>query len=347
MQAACHKEAAMKFGAFFLLQSPEMRPGSEVYRDTLDYAELADRLGFDHIWVAEHHFSTYGYVPQPLMFAVALAGRVRRARIGTGVLVLPLHDPVRLAEEIAMADVLTGGRLDIGIGRGYQPYEFERFGLGLDDSRERYEESLEILLSALSQTNFASEGRYFQIPPTTVLPRPLQRPHPPIWTVAVSPATVEFTVQRGYNCLVNAPLPALRDLRSVWNAASEKAGGTSAELGLHRHTYVAESDADANAELHHAYWHYRASRHLRAGTQVVVDGQAIDQPFADEPGPDEMRAKNVLFGTPDQIIERIRTYEREVGISYASCFFALGSMDRDRVVRSMETFAAKVMPAFR
>ena len=138
----------MKFGVFFLLQSPDMQDSATVYRRALEQMVYADELGFDSVWIAEHHFSNYGYCPNPLALAVKAAQMTRHVRVGTAVLVLPLWHPLRLAEEIAMADVLTEGRLEVGVARGYQSYEFDRLGLNIDESRERSDETLDVMLKA-------------------------------------------------------------------------------------------------------------------------------------------------------------------------------------------------------
>ncbi|HTE84039.1 MAG TPA: LLM class flavin-dependent oxidoreductase, partial [Dehalococcoidia bacterium] len=125
---------------------------------------MAEDLGYDSVWLAEHHFSSYGYIPNPLLMAVKLAQVTRRVRLGTAVLVLPFWNPLRVAEDIAMTDQLTEGRLEVGVARGYQPYEFQRFGLKMDDNRERTDEALEVLLRALSEDCFEYHGRYHNIP---------------------------------------------------------------------------------------------------------------------------------------------------------------------------------------
>ena len=127
----------LNFGTFLLMQSPSARSSEEVYGRALDTAQAAEDLGFRNIWLAEHHFSTYGYIARPLQLATYIAARTERLRVGSAVVVVPLHHPLIIAEEIATLDVLAGGRFDIGLGRGYQQYEFERFGLDLDTARER------------------------------------------------------------------------------------------------------------------------------------------------------------------------------------------------------------------
>src|SRR5882724_4019487 len=158
----------INFGTFLLMQSPSARSSQEIYARGLEIAQAAENLGFGNVWLAEHHFSTYGYLSRPVQLATYIAARTRRIRVGTAVIVVPLHHPLVIAEEIAMLDLLANGRVDIGLGRGYQPYEFERLGLDLNSARARWDESIDILLLALKGKPFSYTGKHFQIPETTV-----------------------------------------------------------------------------------------------------------------------------------------------------------------------------------
>src|SRR5204862_3829546 len=135
-----------------------------MYDDVLEQIEYAEEQGLESVWLAEHHFVSYSASPQPLMFAIKAATRTRRIRFGTGVLVLPFYHPLRVAGEVALADVLTGGRLDIGVGRGAYPYEFERYGIPFDEGRARTQECLEIMLRAWQETDVLHEGRFYRFP---------------------------------------------------------------------------------------------------------------------------------------------------------------------------------------
>ncbi|MBV8084635.1 MAG: LLM class flavin-dependent oxidoreductase, partial [Chloroflexi bacterium] len=179
----------MNFGTFLLLQSPPAAPSSEVYARGLELAEAAEELGFHNVWLAEHHFSTYGYLSRPAQLATYIAARTTRLRVGTAVIVVPLHHPLVVAEEIATLDVLSGGRLDVGLGRGYQQYEFERLGLDLAD-RRRWDESVDVIVKALTGKPFSYDGELFHIPQTSIFPQPVQRPRPPIWVTAQSPESI-------------------------------------------------------------------------------------------------------------------------------------------------------------
>src|SRR5438874_8906690 len=160
------------FGTFLLMQSPSAQSSEEMYARAIEHAQLAEDLGFRNIWLAEHHFSTYGYVGRPVQLATYIAAKTTRIRVGTAVIVVPLHHPLMIAEEIAMLDQLAGGRVDIGLGRGYQFYEFERLGLELDSARARWDESIDIILKALTGEPFTYKGSLFTIPETSVFPRP-------------------------------------------------------------------------------------------------------------------------------------------------------------------------------
>ena len=168
----------MNFGAFLLMPSPRALPHAEIYARGLEIAQAAEDMGYDGVWLAEHHFSNYGYLSQPLIMATHLAAKTKRIRIGTAVVVLPLHNPLMVAEEAATIDLLSEGRFDLGLGRGYQQYEFQRLGFDLKDSRSRWEEAIEIVTRAFTEDSFSFQGEHFSFPETTVLPKPYQKPHP-------------------------------------------------------------------------------------------------------------------------------------------------------------------------
>src|SRR5688500_7776714 len=176
----------MEFGTFLLLQSPSAETSEVVFGRGVEITQAADELGFRNMWLAEHHFSTYGYLSRPLTFALHLANKTKRIRVGTAVIVLPLHHPLVVAEEIATVDLLSGGRLDIGLGRGYQRYEFERLGVKRNEGRQRWGEEVDIILLALKGRPFSDEGGNYGTPDPSVFRVPIQRRPPPIWVTAQS-----------------------------------------------------------------------------------------------------------------------------------------------------------------
>ena len=233
------------FGTFLLMQSPSMRSSQEIYARAVDIAQAAETLGFRNIWLAEHHFSTYGYVSRPAQLATYLAAKTTRLRVGTAVIVVPLHHPLVIAEEIATLDQLAGGRVDIGLGRGYQHYEFERLGLELDTARARWEESVDIILKAFAGKPFTYHGKLFDIPETTIFPQPLQTPHPPIWVTAQSPESVEATVRRGFNLLTGGfgvPIERMADFRRQFDRLiAEVKPPRMPDVGVQRAVYVTDT----------------------------------------------------------------------------------------------------------
>ena len=241
----------INFGTFLLMQSPSARSSQEIYARGVEIAQAAETLGFGNVWLAEHHFSTYGYLSRPTQLATYIAAKTKRIRVGTAVIVVPLHHPLVIAEEIATLDLLAGGRLDVGLGRGYQPYEFERFGLELESGRARWEESIDILLKALSGKPFSYDGKFFKIPETMVFPQPLQQPRPPIWITAQSPESVEAAVRRGFNVLTGGfgvPIERMAEFRRLFDRLVGEFKPTHPlQVGVQRAVYVAESQADARA----------------------------------------------------------------------------------------------------
>src|SRR5262245_56560925 len=181
----------INFGTFLLMQSPSARSSQEIYARGLEIAQASETLGFGNVWLAEHHFSTYGYLSRPAQLATYIAARTTRIRVGTAVIVVPLHHPLVIAEEIATLDLLAGGRVDVGLGRGYRPYGLGRLGLDLESGRARWEESIDIILKAFTGQPFSYDGKLFKIPETSVSPQPLQQPHPPIWITAQIPESVK------------------------------------------------------------------------------------------------------------------------------------------------------------
>jgi luciferase family oxidoreductase group 1 len=340
----------IKFGTFLLMQSPSARPSTEMYARAIDMAQAAETLGFRNIWLAEHHFSTYGYVSRPAQLATYIAARTTRLRVGTAVIVVPLHHPLVVAEEIATLDILAGGRVDIGLGRGYQYYEFERLGLELDTARARWEESVDVILKALGGGSFSYDGKLFKIPETSVFPQPMQQPHPPIWVTAQSPESVEAAVRRGFNVLTGGfgvPIERMAEFRRLFDRyVSELHLPRTPEVGVQRAVHVTDNEADARAAAEEARWNMRVTLSLRNHYERVENGRAVAVPGPKEPDIDDLLDRFLIIGTPDTCIRQLRRVQELVGISHFNCSFWFGDLAHERVLKSMHLFAREVMPAF-
>ena len=340
----------MDIGTFLLMQSPSGRSSEEIYARGIEQAQAAETLGFRNVWLGEHHFSTYGYLSRPLQFASYIAAKTTRLRVGTAVIVVPLHHPLLIAEEIAMLDILSGGRADVGLGRGYQRYEFERLGLKLDAGGERWEESLDILLKAFEGKPFSYSGKRFDIPETAIYPKPVQKPRPPIWITAQSQYSIEAAARRGLNVLTGGfgvPIERLAEFGQFFNkVVAETQPAKRPLVGVQRAIYVTKDAADAREAAEQARWNMRVTLSLRNNYERVENGHAVPVPAGTEPGIDELLDRYLVIGTPETCIRQIRRVQELVGISHFNCSFWFGDMEQARVLRSMELFSREVMPAF-
>ena len=341
----------MDCGTFLLLQSPSGQGHAEVFARATEMAQTADRLGFDSIWCAEHHFSTYGYLSRPLMFAMHLAAQTERIRVGSAVVVLPLHHPLVVAEEIATADLLSGGRLDVGLGRGYQRYEFERLGHTLDESRERFDESVDILLKAFAGKPFSHEGKYYSFDETSIFPMPVQQPHPPIWAVAQSPESIVATAQRGFNLISGGfgiPIERLAVFRETLDRTlSDHPQREAIRVSAQRAVYVTHDESELPAIVEQARWNMRVTLSLRQGLARVEHGRAVAIPMDNEPTTEELLDRYFVMGTPDTCIAKIKQLRDVMGIDHFNANFWFGDLSQKQVLDSMTLFAEEVLPVMK
>lgn len=341
----------MEFGTFLLLQTPSAKTPAEIFARGTEIAQAADELGFASIWCAEHHFSTYGYLSRPLMYATHLASQTKRIRVGSAVVVLPLHHPLIVAEEIATADLLTGGRLDVGLGRGYQTYEFERLGLSLTDSRELFDESVDILLAAFEGKPFSYEGKHYRFGETSVFPTPIQKPRPPIWVVGQSEESIVATVKRGFNLIsggFGVSVERLAEFRRSLDAmVPDPAARAKMRVSTQRPVYVTRDESELPAIVEQARWNMRVTLSLRQGLERVEKGRAQAIPFDNEPTTEQLLDRYFVMGTPETCIAKLRQLRDVMGIDHFNGNFWFGDLDQDRVLRSMRLFMEEVVPAFR
>ncbi|MEC9046266.1 MAG: LLM class flavin-dependent oxidoreductase [Pseudomonadota bacterium] len=339
----------MDFGIFLLLQSPTAKSHQEIFSRGTDLAKTADKLGFESVWCAEHHFSTYGYLSRPLMFASHLATQTEKIRVGSAVVVLPLHHPLIVAEEIATADLLSNGRLDIGLGRGYQVYEFERLGMKLEESRERFEEAVDILLLAFKGEPFSFNGKHFKFGETSIFPTPIQKPRPPIWVVGQSEESIVATAKRGFNLVsggFGVSLERLKEFRKSFDdllvGAEQK---ENIRVSTQRAVYVTNDESELPEIIEQARWNMRVTLSLRQGLERVEKGHAQAIPFDNEPSDEELIDRYFVMGTPATCIEKLSEIRDVMGLDHFNANFWFGDLEHKQVLRSMELFAKEVMPA--
>jgi alkanesulfonate monooxygenase SsuD/methylene tetrahydromethanopterin reductase-like flavin-dependent oxidoreductase (luciferase family) len=348
----------MKFGLFYQLPcAPEQNEVTR-YQETLEQIEYADELGFDTAWLAELHFNRpFSIMPSPLIVATALAQRTQRIRLGLAVALLALQHPLRLAEDAATVDLLSQGRLELGVGRGTIAIHFQGLGVPRDESRERFEEALTIMEQAWTQDSFAHDGTYFQIPPTSVVPKPFQKPHPPLRIAANSPETAAFAGQRGYPIFVASPinpLPKLPGHLGGYRQAFQQAGHQNmADTAVLFPVYVADTDADIRQQVEPSIMHYfrTVSAQARLGERDQTASYAYLKEVRERMNAvtwemiDETMA---LYGPPDQCIAKVRNAHQQCGMNQIICWFNPGGLiPQAQVLESMRRFAEEVIPAVR
>jgi alkanesulfonate monooxygenase SsuD/methylene tetrahydromethanopterin reductase-like flavin-dependent oxidoreductase (luciferase family) len=353
----------MQFGWLTLGMSPAPDEDGARIDQIIEQACLAEKLGFADVWLTEHYFTGESVYNDSLMFAAALAVKTERIRIGFAVVQTPFHHPVRLAVQLALLDNLSKGRIDVGIGKGtvYNEYEFVGHGLRSHDSRERMEETVEILGRAWREAPLTFEGKFHKLHIPAIRPKPVQQPGPPLWRSVISPGSFTECGRAGVPILTaRLPVPRIRERWALY-AAGIDAGGhdaaTKARLlaksALWRNVYVAESNAQAEDELSEFLVETRAHMmHVREAynpADFTPDPVTLNA-WTDPAVPDSeaipfVLSTGSLYGTPARVREQVAEL-RDVGVRHLLCQTGFGAMSHDRNVASMRRFGERVMPAF-
>jgi alkanesulfonate monooxygenase SsuD/methylene tetrahydromethanopterin reductase-like flavin-dependent oxidoreductase (luciferase family) len=334
----------LEFGVFDHLDRNSL-PLREYYEQRLKIIDALDRLGFYAYHVAEHHFTPLGVAPSPSVFLSAIAQRTRRLRFGTFVYALPLHHPLRVLEEICMLDHLSGGRLEIGFGRGSVPFEISYYGQSAEERQQIYAERLELILKAFAVDTLDWNGRYDQFSGVPMELKPLQQPRPPMWYGAHSPDSAERAARRGFNMVTN-DMPAnaraiVSRYREVWLDVHGPA--LEPKMGVVRFIVVAETDAKAMTIARRAYLRWRSSfAHL-----WEMNGTRPNSPL-DTDGFDIVISQGqAIAGSPETVRAFLQTQMEDTGVNYIVGQFCFGDLTSGEMLNSIELFAAHVMPGLR
>jgi len=339
----------MRFGFFDQLPCAPGHTERQRYQDIIAQIELGDAVGFDTVWLGELHFSrAFSILADPLMVLAAAAQRTSRIRLGTAVTLLPMHNPVRIAESAATADILSGGRLELGCGRGTAPLHYSGYDIPQEESRERFDEALDFILGAWTHEKFSYSGKYFKATDLTVIPRPLQLPHPPVRIAANSPDTFPFAARRGLPIfatpLINPP-DKLKEGLAVYRGI-RPGGDTALAFPVHVTTGRAQARQDSEAGLMR-FLREAVERLAPLGQADVKSFEAFRQVLArmERVTFDDMDRDMGVFGDPDYCVERVRALKHEYGMDEFICYFNQGGiMDPEMVRQSMRLFAKEVMP---
>ena len=324
------------------------------YERRLKMVEYADRAGYYCYMVAEHHGTPLGTAPSPSVILAAVSQRTRRIRLGTLVYVLPLYNPMRLAQEVCMLDQLSRGRLELGIGRGSVPYELSMLGVDPNDTREMYREALEIMLAALTSGEVNYEGRFNHLKDLRPQVQPYQRPYPPLWYPTSNPETVSWVAENGYHILFSFNTPTLEEVRrriGIFKEAAPRARDNPARVNPHvatpwcgvvRKVYVAETDAEARRVAQDALAAFRENfTYLWTPNSVSYYSDNLRDL-------DDCIERGVVFvGSPGTVCERLLAFMDGTGSNYFGGVFAWGSLTDEQVLSSIDLFTREVLPALK
>jgi alkanesulfonate monooxygenase SsuD/methylene tetrahydromethanopterin reductase-like flavin-dependent oxidoreductase (luciferase family) len=335
----------MKFGFYLPCYHPDTTfPAKQLYRDTIEEAKLAEELGFISLSIPEHHFINYLVHPSPLLTAVRVAAETKSIPLISAVLVLPFYDIRRLAGEIAQADCLTDGRIQIGVGRGAFRYEFDRFNVPVEESRERFDDSLNLLIKLLTEEEVSWNSKYYKFDPLTITPRPVQKPYPRIWIAALAEAAIAGTVRRGFSVMTTP-------LRDPFEAASKQAAAFLSALPIgnphdQRHSmlrmgFVTKNDADTGNKLRLAHENHQRFVNVFETPGTVRGGSIV--PLEVSETLEDIR-RSLIIGSPQECVDKLAHYS-SLSIDDIQVNMNFGASHQD-VMEALERFAVHVMPHF-
>ncbi len=337
----------MKFGLLFGMRNPELwrKPYQQVYEETLEQVQLAETLGFDSVWMSEHHSADDGYCPSTLVMAGAAAVKTSTITIGTRLLLLPMHHPVRVAEDAAVVDVLSNGRFILGMAVGYVPDEYPIFGVNRKNRPSLMNEGLEIIKRCWTEDKFNFEGKRFTVKGASVQPKPIQKPHPPIWLGASRGAAIERVAREadGFHYVGGATV------YDQFAAAMKKYGRDPESIPVFdsRDFWVSE-DAEQGWEDAREHIFYSYSKYAEWGAAAAdADNVPMDKRHESASTPEEMRSMSDLsgpfVGNPEQAVDFYRRRQAEVPINGTILRIPPG-MAHEKIVKYLELLATEVLP---
>ena len=339
--------AKMSFSTFHLFSLADWMTDREVIHNELQQGRWLEELGFEEAWLAEHNGRVYGITGSLQVVAAALAATTTRIRIGAAVTRLPLHHPLHTAEDLALVDVISNGRFDWGIGKGYDPLEFETYGVPFEERDGRWEEALAIVLSTWRDGRICYQGKYWTIPETELFPKPVQRPHPPVFVMVTQSDTSAIFAGQRLLPIILGQGPDWDDAKrklAVYRRSAEAAGHSPeaiatamARIAQLKQVHVAPTTAQARDEYEKGLMWYFAVSANRGMFGFNREPQPYDY---------YLNHRSTILGTAEQVGDQIDEYRAYTGINNIVCWFNCGGQPHEQVHRSMEQFAERVMPRF-
>ena len=350
----------MKFGLLYIPDYHADEHGSymQYYEDMIQQVRVADELGYNGAWFAEHRIPGFAF-GNPAVFLAALARETSHIRLGSAVSLLPLHNPVRVVEDYSMVDVLSGGRLNLGVGRGLYQYDYDLSLVDMGESRPRFDEALEVITKAWGAEYFSHSGEFYEIDRHSVTPRPVQQPHPPLYLTAVmSPESYRWAGMGGHN-LMCAPFfftdpGAQRDLLDIYFDELASAGHDASErdvVGAY-HLYCGADEADVQLVAKPALGTYQA---FTKAADMLRSAKRDEKQYAawatfyenrETITFEQMRATRAVMGTPAECVDRIGSLAEKYRLNSFIFEVNFGALATPKVIESLERFAAEVMTQF-
>ena len=340
----------MHFGYFNLMQTRDpAKPPKAAFQETLAQVKQAEEIGFEMAWFAEHHFSTYSVCASPMVAAAWIAGQTKKIKLAPGVLLLPLYDPVRLIQEIGMVDLMSDGRFVLGIGTGYQPYEFERFNVNLKEGGDRFVEFLDMMEHALTEGHFSYKGKYYTYPDTRIATLP-ERRLPEVYVAGVlnHPVIRKHIAERGYVPLLAPAWNPIGLVEKQLEGYHEVARGVGVSpdkfpFSVMRFIHVTDSRQDALAAAENFRFSTRAAVALRNNYGEFDGVTPRDIAAKDEPALEQI-VDNCIIGDPHLCAEKIVAEAKKLNPIHFACFMQAGFTTHAQASRSLERFGAEVLP---
>jgi alkanesulfonate monooxygenase SsuD/methylene tetrahydromethanopterin reductase-like flavin-dependent oxidoreductase (luciferase family) len=350
----------VRFGYFTLTDNPpayaeRRRDPNQLLLEVLEECVLAEDLGFHSVWVPEHHFGLFGCLPTPAVFLAYVAARTKRVKLAPATAVAPINQPLRLAEEWALLDLLSNGRTVFSAGRGYDQREYKGFEVPFAESRERFDEEMLLIRKAWTEEQLTFEGKFHRVEsPVTILPRPVQKPHPPIYVACFSRPTVEMAARNGFHALF-APFAAAMMFGSLQQAAEEfkalaRDAGYPESRTMCSYFFGLADDAAAERRFkERVLWYLQGitpafpSDRSTTPPHMLYMADIVDRLLTMEP--EQLGERSVVTGSAAQCVDHLKRIEA-AGIEEVILYFNVGAYPHADTVRMMERFAREVMPHF-
>lgn len=344
----------MEFGVFILAQQRGYHQTSrDVINNSIEQTVMAEQAGFNTAWYAEHHFNNYSLSPSPLMMVAHAAAKTHRIRLGTAVCILPLYHPARFLAEVGFVDTVSNGRLELGVGSGYQQFEFERFGVDIAESGAIFNEFLDVIPKGLTQKIFEHDGQFLKIPPSSIAVRCIQDPMPPLWITSGNPVTLGRGVRENHNLFVTALLngnDAITALRGRLDKVAEENGkdlDRDVKFGFLRCGYASDNKAEVDAYLDCARFQRRISESLKFRRAQSDDGYMVKEVPSDTDPTFEQLRENLPVGSVNQVIDKLLEEISILRPKHLALQTQLGDFDQKTMLRQIELWGDRIIPAIR